>query len=64
VSTGKELPALDRGKRLTRSLVVSPDGRWLAAADHPQGAGAPRREVTVWDLPLSRSCQSASCSVA
>jgi hypothetical protein len=30
-------------------LVVSPDGRWLAAAEHPQ-AKAVASEITVWDL--------------
>jgi WD40 repeat protein len=54
VSTGKELPAFDKGMRITRTLVVSPDGRRLAAADHPQAAGAPRREITVWALSRHR----------
>jgi RNA polymerase sigma factor (sigma-70 family) len=54
VSTQKERPPFDNVRHFTRSLVVSPDGRWLAAADHPQVAGGPRREVTVWDLATGR----------
>jgi RNA polymerase sigma factor (sigma-70 family) len=53
-STGKERPAFDREQRVTHALVASPDGRWLAAADHPQAAGGARREVTVWDLTRGR----------
>jgi RNA polymerase sigma factor (sigma-70 family) len=53
-ATGKELPAIDKEERVTRSLVVSADGRWLAAADHPQAAGGARAEVTVWDLRAGR----------
>jgi RNA polymerase sigma factor (sigma-70 family) len=53
-STGKERPAFDREQRVTHTLVASPDGRWLAAADHPQAAEGARREVTVWDLTRGR----------
>jgi RNA polymerase sigma factor (sigma-70 family) len=53
VSTGQERPAIDKEARVTRSLVVSPDGRWLAAADHPQAAGS-RAAVAVWDLASGR----------
>jgi RNA polymerase sigma factor (sigma-70 family) len=53
-NTGQERPALDKEERKTHSLVVSPDGRWLAAADHPQAAGGTRAEVTVWDLRAGR----------
>ncbi len=54
VDTGKERPAFDKEQRVTRSLVVSPDGRWLAAADHPQAAGGARAEVAAWDLTTGR----------
>lgn len=50
--TGKELPAVDKGQSFTRSLVLSRDGRRLAAADHPQ-VRASRPEVVVWD-PVDR----------
>src|SRR5262249_30954359 len=53
-ATGKELPAIDKEERVTRSLIVSADGRWLAAADHPQAAGGARAEVTGWDLRAGR----------
>jgi WD40 repeat protein len=52
--TGKERPAFDMERRFTFSLVVSPDGRRLAAADHPQVAVGSRREITVWELPQGR----------
>jgi WD40 repeat protein len=51
--TGKELPAVDKGKSSALSLVVSRDGRRLAAADHPQVRGS-RREIIVWDLAEGR----------
>ncbi len=48
--SGKELPPFDKGKRVTRALAVSPDGRWLAAAEHPEALGGQQGGVTVWDL--------------
>ncbi len=54
VATGRELPAFDTVNRVTHALAVSPDGRWLAAADHPQAAGVPSPDVTVWELPKGR----------
>jgi WD40 repeat protein len=50
VSAGKELPAFDKKRGfITRYLVVSPDGRWLAAAHNPPVAGGSRHEIMVWD---------------
>jgi hypothetical protein len=44
---------VDKGKSSALSLVVSRDGRRLAAADHPQVRGS-RREIIVWDLAEGR----------
>jgi RNA polymerase sigma factor (sigma-70 family) len=50
--TGKELPAVDKKQTCIRSLVLSRDGRRLAAAGHPQVSN-PRPEIVVWD-PVER----------
>ncbi len=50
LETGKERPAFDNQHRRLFALAASRDGRWLAAADHPQAAGGARLEVAVWDL--------------
>jgi RNA polymerase sigma factor (sigma-70 family) len=54
VSTGREKPAFDKERRVTFSLVVSPGGRRLAAADHPQAGSSSSREIAVWELPQGR----------
>jgi WD40 repeat protein len=54
LNTGNELPEFRTGFTLAFALVPSPDGRWLAAADHPNVAGGSRPEVLLWDLPAGR----------
>jgi len=56
VSTGRERPAFDQRDRIPGSVVISPNGRWLATADIPR-TGA-RREITVWDLQTGREAHS------
>jgi RNA polymerase sigma factor (sigma-70 family) len=53
LTTSSELPPLCTEKRIFRSLVLSADGRMLAATDNPQGRGAPL-DVLLWDLRTGR----------
>jgi RNA polymerase sigma factor (sigma-70 family) len=49
VATGKVLAEFKSDHSGTFTLAVSPDGRWLAAADNPDNKATPP-EVLVWDL--------------
>jgi RNA polymerase sigma factor (sigma-70 family) len=53
VNSGREISFFDKRQHFRPILAISPNGRWLAAADLPPARGS-QPEITLWDLSEGR----------